>query len=63
MSENNGLQTVLIFKLTLRHKTDSIDRASASAASAASACRFRSFCRFYASFFPHFPVMLIVLDH
>ena len=55
--------TTVILKLTLRHKTDSTERAAADCADFASACRFRSFRRFYVSFFPNFPVMLIVLDH
>ena len=53
----------VILKLTLHHKTDSTDRAAADCADFASACRFDSFRRFYVSFMPNFPVMLIVLDH
>ena len=53
----------VILKLTLRHKTDSTDRAAADCADFTSASRFRSFCRFYVSLFPNLPVMLIVLDH
>ena len=52
-----GTGNTVILKLTLRHKTDSTDRAVASA------CRFRSFRRFYVSFFRNVRVMLIVLDH
>ena len=60
---NSGGQHTVILKLTLRHKTDVTDRAAADFADFASACRFRSFRRFYLSFFRNFPVMLIVLDH
>ena len=55
--------TTVILKLTLRHKTDATNRAAADCADSASACRFCSFRRFYISFFPNIPVMLIVLDH
>ena len=57
------LQHTVILKLTLRHKTDSTDHAAANCTDFASACRFRSFPRFYVSFSPNVPVMLIVLDH